>query len=330
MQPPDGRLGVEAAAGAPAVAVRVEGLTKRYHGVPAVNGLSFGVLAGEIFGLLGPNGAGKTTTMNMLCGLLQPDAGTVSIHGRPLCRGNRDVRLQVGVCPQEAVLWERLTGLEQLQFAGQMYGMAGPAARRSGRQLLADLDLDAARDKQARMLSGGMKRRLSLAMALIHDPQIVVLDEPEAGLDPQSRVAVREYIRGLAGRKTVILTTHDMDEADRMVDRLAIIDRGNLLVLDTPQALKRAVGGGDIVEIALDGGQETLRCVEPALAAFVDRSAIQYLDGRLIIRSLDVVSKLAAILGALAGCGLRPGEVHVRANSLEDVFIQLTGRRLRQ
>jgi ABC-2 type transport system ATP-binding protein len=152
----------------------------------------------------------------MMCGLLRPDGGQVLVHGSPVRSGEAGVRARVGVCPQEIVIWKQLTCIEQLQFTGEMYGIDGRTARKQGERLLDELDLADKRDRQARTLSGGMQRRLNLALALVHDPSIVVLDEPEAGLDPQSRIKVREYIRSLARRKTVILTTHNMDEAERV------------------------------------------------------------------------------------------------------------------
>ncbi|MBN1219725.1 MAG: ABC transporter ATP-binding protein, partial [Anaerolineae bacterium] len=201
-----------------------------------------------------------------------------------------------------------------------------------GEQLLAELDLSAKRHQQARTLSGGMKRRLNLLMALVHDPEIVVLDEPEAGLDPQSRVKVREYIQSLARQKTVILTTHNMDEADRVADRVAIIDHGELLVLDTPAALKRQVGEGDVVEIQLNGPlDETLaQQLQESLAPQVAEAGVEVERKLLTIRALNAVGALPAILATLENVGLPAGEVRVRENTLEDVFIQLTGRRLRQ
>ncbi len=235
----------------PDIVLQAEDLTKRYGALIAVQDLNLEVHQGEVFGFLGPNGAGKTTSINMMCGLLKPDSGQVRLNGRTVRDG--EARTQVGVCPQQVVLWERLTCLEQLQFIGQMYGLSASLARQRGRQLLEEMDLTEKCNQQARLLSGGMQRRLNLAMALVHDPQIVILDEPEAGLDPQSRVRVREYIRSLARRKTVILTTHNMDEADRLADRVAIIDHGRLLVLDTPQALKARLGEGDVLELSLNG-----------------------------------------------------------------------------
>src|SRR5512143_3734955 len=232
--------------------IEARDLTKRYGALTAVDHLSLEVLEGEVFGLLGPNGAGKTTSINMICGLLKPDAGQVIIHGKVITNGDASIRARVGVCPQNIVLWGQLTCLEQMQFIGEMYGMRGKTARERSRELLQDLDLGEKEDKLARTLSGGMQRRLNLALALVHDPQILVLDEPEAGLDPQSRVLVREFIKSMAHRKTIILTTHNMDEAERMADRVAIIDHGELLVMDTPEALKRRAGEGDVLEIQLN------------------------------------------------------------------------------
>ena len=314
------------------IVLRTEGLTKRYGSLVAVKDLTLEVYEGEVFGFLGPNGAGKTTSINMMCGLFQPDAGQVTIHGKPVVNGNDDIRVHVGVCPQDIVLWERLTCLEQLHFIGQMYGLSGREARQRSEQLLEELALVDERNKQARTLSGGMQRRLNLAMALVHDPEIVVLDEPEAGLDPQSRVKVREYIQSLARKKTVILTTHNMDEADRVADRVAIIDHGELLVLDTPDTLKRRVGEGDVVEIQLNGSLDAriAEQVQVSLTPIVAQTVVEIERKLLTIRALNAVGSLPAILTALEKTDLQAGDVRVRENTLEDVFIQLTGRRLRE
>ncbi len=309
------------------VVLQAAGLTKRYGALVAVNDLSLAVREGEVFGLLGPNGAGKTTSINMMCGLLKPDGGRVTIRGQPVTSSGADIRARVGVCPQEIVLWKNLTCLEQLQFVGEMYGLKARQARQRAQNLLEELDLAEKGHKLAKTLSGGMQRRLNFAMALVHDPEIVILDEPEAGLDPQSRVRVREYIKTLAQNKTVILTTHNMDEADRVADRVAIIDHGELLALDTPEALKRSVGEGDVLEIVLGDGSA------PALAALsdlTDRAAFDTTESTLHVRALDVVNLLPPILEKLAAAGVQPGEVRLRENSLEDVFIRLTGRRLRE
>ncbi len=312
------------------VVLKTEGLTKRYGALTAVKDLSLEVYEGEVFGFLGPNGAGKTTAINMMCGLLRPDAGQVLVRGVPIAQADDEIRARVGVCPQDIVLWERLTCLEQLQFIGQMYGLDRREARQRGERLLEELDLRDKRRVQARRLSGGMKRRLNLAMALVHDPDIVVLDEPEAGLDPQSRLKVREYIQSLARKKTVILTTHNMDEADRVADRVAIIDHGELLVLDTPEALKRCVGEGDVVEIDLDGLANNAASVLQAVEPLVGQVWLDEELGQLTVRALNAVGALPAILDALEASGLQAGDVRVRKNTLEDVFIQLTGRRLRE
>ena len=302
-------------------------LTKRYGDFLAVNDLSLEVYEGEVFGLLGPNGAGKTTSINIMCGLLKPDSGYVTIHGETITSGSADLRSRVGVCPQEIVLWKKLTCLEQLQFIGEMYGLKAAKARQRSMSLLEKLDLVEKAHKLARTLSGGMQRRLNLAMALVHDPEIVILDEPEAGLDPQSRVKVREYIKTLAHNKTVILTTHNMDEAERLVDRVAIIDHGELLVLDTPDALKKCVGVGDVLEITL---KDTSANVHAALDDLKDRINVTMTDEILQIRALDIVNLLPLILEKLTAAGIQPGEVRLRENTLEDVFIRLTGRRLRE
>jgi ABC-2 type transport system ATP-binding protein len=320
--------------------LQAEGLTKRYGALTAVNGLSLGVYAGEVFGFLGPNGAGKTTSIKMICGLVRPDAGRVLFCGVPLSGARAEARAQVGVCPQETVLWPALTCLEQLEFVGEMYGTPPRLARRRGLELLETLGLAEKSSSLARTLSGGMQRRLNLSLALVHDPDLVVLDEPEAGLDPQTRLQVREFIRSLAPRKTVILTTHNMDEAERVTDRVAIIDHGELLVLDTPAALKRRVGEGDVLEISLKreakptageiGEDERCALARLSLADLFEDGYVSF-DGRgFRIQALDAAARLPAVLERLASTGLACGEVRLRQNTLEDVFIQLTGRRLRE
>ena len=311
------------------VVLKTEGLTKRYGDLVAVDDLTLEIYRGEVFGFLGPNGAGKTTSINMMCGLLEPDTGIVTIDGVPIHAADDELRAGVGVCPQEIVLWERLTCLEQLQFLGEMYGLSGKEAHQRAEMLLEELDLVEKRDIQARKLSGGLQRRLNVAMALVHDPEIVILDEPEAGLDPQSRVKVREYIQSLARVKTVILTTHNMDEADRLADRVAIIDHGKLLELDSPMVLKKRVGEGDVVEIELETTVDP-GIVEAAVVSMVDHVHMDHETSILTVRALNAVGKLASILDALEKSGVQAGEVRVRENTLEDVFIQLTGRRLRQ
>jgi ABC-2 type transport system ATP-binding protein len=310
----------------PTTVLQARELTKRYGALTAVDNLSLEVYEGEVFGLLGPNGAGKTTSINMLCGLLRPDSGQVSIHGKVITNGDASLRSRVGVCPQDVILWKTLTCLEQMQFIGEMYGMKSKSARQRGEHLLEELDLSERKDSLARTLSGGMMHRLNLAMTLVHDPEILVLDEPEAGLDPQSRLLVREYVKSLAHRKTIILTTHNMDEADRMADRVAIIDHGQLLAVDRPEALKHTVGEGDVLEIDLNN--DTAEQARTALAAIVPQVSAS--NHTLVIRARGVVELLPAILEVLQRVDASLGEVRLRANSLEDVFLSLTGKRLRE
>ena len=313
------------------IVLQTEDLTKRYGSLVAVKELNLEIERGEIFGLLGPNGAGKTTSINLMCGLLKPDAGRIYIHGKAIDGGDVGIRSRVGVCPQNTILWGKLTCLEQLEFIGEMYGMSRKDARRRGQDLLEIMGLTERWNSLASTLSGGMQRRLNIILALVHDPDILVLDEPEAGLDPQSRVLVREYIREWARQRnrTVILTTHNMDEADRMAGRVAIMDHGELLVLDTPKALKRRVGEGDVLEIDLSGDQSPP--LEEGLNALAKLVPATSLVGRtLVVRAKAAVDLLTVITETLRAAGFQPGEIRLRENSLEDVFIALTGRRLRE
>jgi ABC-2 type transport system ATP-binding protein len=306
-------------------AIQTHHITKHYGSLTAVEDLSLEVRAGEVFGLLGPNGAGKTTSINILCGLLRPDSGEVLLHNQPITNGDAHLRRRVGVCPQNITLWSNLTCLEQMQFVGELYGLKSQTARERSVKLLSDLDLQEKKDSLARTLSGGMQRRLNLALALVHDPEILVLDEPEAGLDPQSRVLVREYIKSLAHRKTIILTTHNMDEAERLADRVAIIDHGRLLMVDTPAALKGQAGEGDVLEFEL---KENMGTAVEALRPLI--SEVSTTNHTICLRARGMVERLPAILEALRNVDAAPEEVHLRSTSLEDVFISLTGRRLRE
>jgi len=307
------------------------GLNKRYGALKAVDDLSLGIREGEILGLLGPNGAGKTTTILMVCGLLKPDSGTITLRGKPVDARDRRTLARIGYCPQSIVLWPKLTCLEQLEFIGRMYGVQPVIARRRCGELLETVGLVEKRDRLAATLSGGMQRRLNLIMGLVHDPELLLLDEPEAGLDPQSRILVRDYIRGWARERgrTVVLTTHNMDEADRMSNRVAIIDHGKLLLVDTPEALKREMGEGDVLEIDLLAA--TGATVEAGLAAVRGLVPQAALVGHTIVaRAPNLISLLPRLTGNVLQAGLKVGEVRLRENSLEDVFISLTGRRLRE
>ena len=314
------------------VAIETRDLSKRYPaGVLAVDGLSLRVLKGEVFGFLGPNGAGKTTSIKMMVGLLKPTSGHVLIEGERIEAASRRVKKSIGVCPQDIVVWTRLTCLENLLVIADMYEVPRREAVKRAEKLLDDLKLTDKKDALAASLSGGMKRRLNVAMALIHDPEIVVLDEPTAGLDPQSRLVVTEYISGLKETKrlTVILTTHEMEIADQLSDRVAIIDHGKLLVLDTPENLKDRVGKGDIMEIALYDEAKN-KTVRESLERMEGIQEVNEIRGRIVVRALDAASRFPKIFTLLESMGAKVLDVSLRRNSLEDVFITLTGRGLRE
>ncbi len=310
------------------VVIRVTNLTKHYGSLTAVNSLNLDIFRGEIFGFLGPNGAGKTTSINMICGLLRPDAGEIRINNIPASHNIR-LRNSFGLCPQDVILWPRLTCLEQLVFVGEMYDMPARDARKSGMRLLDQLGLAARSRSIAATLSGGMKRRLNICLALVHDPEIVVLDEPEAGLDPQSRLMVRDFIRSLRKNKTVILTTHNMDEADRLSDRVAIIDNGKLLLTDTPENLKKTAGAGDVLEIILlNHTDHNLMLALERLNQIIPN--IQVGKDSLLLRKRNAIELIPQITVCLQEESVVISEIKMRANTLEDVFIQLTGKRLRE
>ena len=304
------------------IALQIQNLTKQFGNLTAVNNISFDICKNEIFGLLGPNGAGKTTAIKMITGLLKPDSGRVLINGETTDRP--DYRQHVGLCPQELVLWNNLTCLEQLVFIAEMYNVPHSVALKRAKELLERIGLSEKRKKLVKTLSGGMQRRMNLLMALMHDPEILILDEPEAGLDPQSRVMVREFISSMSKTKTVIFTTHNMDEADRICDRITIMDRGRMLVTDTPENLKRKIGKGDKLEIMFSGS-----ALQPGdLSNLTDE--VELKDSVLCFKSKAIVDRIPVILETLKKKGISIKGMTLRENTLEDVFISLTGRKLRE
>ena len=313
-------------------AVETMDLSKRYPGgVLAVDGLSLRIRKGEVFGFLGPNGAGKTTSIKMMVGLLKPTSGHTLINGEKIEAASRQVKKSIGVCPQDIVIWNRLTCMENLLTIADMYEVPRKASTERAEEMLEDLKLTDKKDVLAINLSGGMKRRLNVAMALIHDPEIVVLDEPTAGLDPQSKLVVTEYIGGLKETKrlTVILTTHEMEIADQLSDRVAIIDHGKLLVLDTPENLKDRIGKGDIVEITLNDKTKN-KIAREALQGLEGIQEVNEIREKIVVRALDAVNKFPNIFKLLESKNVMVFDVSLRKNSLEDVFITLTGRGLRE
>ena len=304
--------------------IKIEGLKKNYGEFVAVDGLNFDINCKEVFGLLGPNGAGKTTTINMICGLLPPSEGKITFSNH-----EKDSKSLIGYCPQENVFYPKLTCVEQLQFIGRIYGLSSALVKKRALELLKMLGLEDKTNVRAGKLSGGMKRRLNICLALIHDPEILILDEPEAGLDPQSRLLVRDFIKTVGKKKTIILTTHNMDEADRLAERVAIIDHGKLLLLDTPQNLKQTIGEGDILELVVESKDEL------ALSRFAQNIKLLSMDIKtsadsLFIKHSSIIAQIPAIKSMAEECGLRISELRLRENTLEDVFIHLTGRNLRQ
>lgn len=312
-------------------AIEARALTKRFGDVTAVDALSVEIGRGEVFGFLGPNGAGKTTSIRMIAGFVRPTSGEIWIDGKQVDPKARDQRSLVGVCPQGLVLWEHLTIRENLQFMADMYGVArGEGAKRAG-AIIERLRLEEKADELAGHLSGGLKRRLNLGLALVHDPPILVLDEPSAGLDPQSRIVVHDFIQELSKKegKTVILTTHEMDVADRLSTRVAIMDRGKLKVVDTPDRLKNTVGEGDTVVLRLKDAAAAARAVDVAGAIDGVRGAVA-LSREVRFQALNAVARLRDVFAALEKAGIEVEDASMRKNTLEDVFIQLTGRALRE
>jgi len=261
--------------------------------------------------------------------LLKPTEGDVFIDGLKVAPvRDRDTRAKVGICPQENILWNKLSCFEQLVFSARMYNVIRREARSRAEQLLGAMGLASKRNKMAATLSGGMKRRMNVIMAMMHDPEILVFDEPEAGLDPQSRLLVRDFIRDTARLKTVIVTTHNMDEAERIADRVAIIDSGKLLRLDTPDNLKGSIGEGDILEMTLLTSQaKGLDRTEAKLNSL--GFAVTRWEDHFLIRAKNLISRIQEIYQVLEKEKVRIREMKIRQNTLEDVFIHLTGKSLR-
>jgi ABC-2 type transport system ATP-binding protein len=305
--------------------IKIERLKKRYGELTAVDGINFDINRNEIFGLLGPNGAGKTTTISMICGLLPVTEGEIIFTN---CNG-KDKKSMIGYCPQENIFYPKLTCLEQLLFMGQMYGIHTNTAKSRAIELLNLLGLSDKSHVRAIKLSGGMKRRLNICLALIHDPEILILDEPEAGLDPQSRILVRDFIKSYSKHKTVILTTHNMDEAERLSDRVAIIDRGKLLLVDTPDNLKRTVGEGDILEFVFESSNEhSIKTFSESIKLL--NMSIKVNEDVVFIKHSNIIEHLLEIRNLAEKNELKIAEIKLRENTLEDVFIHLTGKNLRQ
>ncbi len=305
-------------AGSGEAAIVVANLAKTYGSTRAVDGLSISVARGELLALLGPNGAGKTTTLEILEGYRKPDAGTVRVLGLDPLRDGRRLKLRTGVMLQQDGLQPALTAREIMHLYARFF--PSPADPES---LLDRTGLSAVATTRCRRLSGGQKRRLALAVALVGRPELVFLDEPTTGMDPQARLATWDIVRDLrATGTTVVLTTHLMDEAERLADRVAIIDHGRLLALDTPRALTGHSAGAGVVRLVASPGLDTVALSRlPAAQAAHEEEA-----GRYVIQTTDAPVLLAAITAYLRDQGITLSELRVGHGSLEETFLRLTGR----
>jgi ABC-2 type transport system ATP-binding protein len=306
--------------------IRASELRKTYPpDVTAVDGVSLSVAPGTIFGVLGPNGAGKSTTVRMLCTLTRPDSGRAWITGIDVLEDPASVRRAIGVVGQKHGFDPEATGRENLVLQGEFYGIAGRELKQRAAGSLERFGLADAADRPAKTYSGGMQRRLDVAMGLLHDPQVLFLDEPTTGLDPEARVDMWHEIERLAAdeRMTVLITTHYMDEADRLASRLAIIDRGQIVVEGTPEQLKSELDG-DAIQIELEGVENG--SARGALDRVPGLSDIE-LDGRTLrARALDGGAAIPAVLSALESHGTRATSVTLARPSLDDVYLRHAGR----
>jgi ABC-2 type transport system ATP-binding protein len=310
--------------------IRCEQLTKQYPGMdgPAVDHLDLSVRAGEIFGLLGPNGAGKTTTAGMLTTRVVPTSGRALVAGIDVTTHPALAKQVIGVVPQQNTLDRALDVRENLYFHGRFFGMSAAASRRAADDLLARFHLARWAKAPVMALSGGMAQRLMVARAILHRPAVLFLDEPTAGLDPQSRIALWEILGELHGEgQTILLTTHYMEEADELCDRVAIMDHGRILALDTPAALKASTGADTIVDLAADGDLEHLAAVVTAAVPGVHDHRI--VDGRLRLSLVGTDGVVPPIVLAADAAGFVLRDLSITEPTLETVFINLTGKDLR-
>ena len=307
--------------------IQIDGLRKTYDTLVAVDNVSFEVRDGEVFGLLGPNGAGKTTTINMICGVLQPDGGSVLVDGRDIWTEPRRVKKDLGVVPQEISVYEDLTARDNLSFWGSLYGLAGSELSSRIDESLGRLGLAERAGDKVRTFSGGMKRRLNLCMGLIHRPRFLLLDEPTVGIDPQARLNILDVIREVAEAGTTVLyTTHYMDEAEQLCDRIAIIDHGRILASGTLDDLTRTAGEAEVLKLGGD------------FSGKAARDELHRIDGVRILRADDASAVLAiepdgpgllAVLPKVLEGDLEVDDVSIQQPNLQNVFIALTGRELR-
>ena len=307
-----------------ACAIEALGLTKYYGDLLAVDHINFEVRRGEIFGFLGPNGAGKTTTVRMLTALLTPTEGTALINGYDVSRQAYQAKRQMGLVPEESNVYAELSAWDNLIFAAKLYRVPRGERERRGRELLELFGLQEKRDVKARFLSKGMRRRLTIAMALIHRPAILFLDEPIVGLDVQSAQVIKERVRQLnAEGTTIFLTTHQIEVANQLCDRVAIINHGRIAAIDTPEHLKRAFQSVQSVEVAFDRGGPEQR---EALASLPGVVAATKRGDKFRLYTADPSALLPEVMAYAQDRGLRLIALNTLGPSLEDVFLAITGR----
>lgn len=306
--------------------IEVKALTRNFGSLIAVNNLTFSVREGEVFGLLGPNGAGKSTTLSMLCTILKPTSGTATINGVDVTKHPGQVRRMIGIVFQDPSIDDRLTGRENLEMHANLYGVPSADARKRIDEVLELVELKDKAGLLMRTYSGGMRRRLEIARGLIHYPKVLFLDEPTIGLDPQTREHIWSYISALSRREniTVVLTTHYMEEADELCERVAIIDYGKIIALDTPRRLKDGLEG-DRISIKTEGAATLaeklgeLNLVKDLKCSNDELKLVTKNGGALMPRIVEVASSL----------GIRIESMSMREPTLEDVFLHFTGREIR-
>ncbi len=309
-------------------AIEVRDVVKRFGDFTAVKGITFAVAEGEIFGLLGPNGAGKSTLIRVLTTLLVPTSGRALVNGFDVVKQSDGVRKSIGVIPQAMTSDLELSVEENLIIFAKLYGVPRQKRERLITDLLAAVELTQWRDKQVRHLSGGMRRRVEIARGLVHEPRMFFLDEPTTGLDPVSRVAVWEMLQKIKSERnlTVLLTTHYMDEADRLCDRIAIVDHGELKALDSPLKLKASIPGRNVLDVSFSARPAgwTAR-----LQALPEVESVVEHDEVFRIASRNGPATTLALMAAAAQAGVTIQSLSVQSTSLDDVFVHYTGRALR-
>jgi ABC-2 type transport system ATP-binding protein len=307
--------------------IEVERLRKSFNSLLAVDDISFTVGDGEIFGLLGPNGAGKTTTINMICGVLKPDAGRVLIGGKDIWLEPKTVKSGLAVVPQEIAVYEDITARDNLNFWGSLYGLGGGNLRSRVDETLTRVGLSDRANDKVKGFSGGMKRRLNLCMGLLHRPRVLLLDEPTVGIDPQARLNILEVVREVAASGTTVLyTTHYMDEAQDLCDRIAIIDHGRILTVGTLDELTRLAGEAEVLRLSGRFDDETARERLGAVAGVKVLKA----DHGVAVLSVEADGPgLLAVLPKILEVDLEVDDVSIQQPNLQSVFISLTGKELR-